>query len=105
MLCKGILERKLLKCKLQITPFNEVEIAERKNKVAAHLGISILDANYLVFTGEAINTTYQLGNEQINILFKDGSIKDITSIDNPLISNTLSIPVKKFYLCQLANNS
>ncbi len=84
-LCKGILERKLLKCKLQITPFNQMEIAERKNKVAAYLGISLSDANYLVFTGEAINTTYQLGNEQINILFKDGTIKDITNIDNPLV--------------------
>ena len=59
------------------------------------------EAGYFVFTGEAVNTTYKLEDEHINILLKDGTYKDISNVDNPLINQTLSMPVKKFYICQL----
>jgi UDP-3-O-[3-hydroxymyristoyl] glucosamine N-acyltransferase len=38
-------------------------------------------------------------DERINILFKDGSVKDISQIDNALIHQQLSGPVKKYYIC------
>ncbi len=40
-------------------------------------------------------------DEQINILFKDGTVRDISQVDNALIHRTLSSPVKKFYICYL----
>ncbi|HEX6846049.1 MAG TPA: phosphohydrolase, partial [Chitinophagaceae bacterium] len=58
-------------------------------------------ADYFVFTGEAINTTYNPEDERINILFKDGSVKDISKVDNALIHRHLSSPVKKHYICYL----
>ena len=65
------------------------------------LNINEKDASYLVFTGEAINSTYNPYNEKINILFKDGSVKDISQVDNALIQHNLSGAVKKFYICYL----
>ena len=65
------------------------------------LGISVEEVDYFVFTGEAINTTYKLEDEHINILFKNETVKDISKVDNPLIHQTLSVPVKKFYICYL----
>jgi hypothetical protein len=59
------------------------------------------EADYFVFTGEAINTTYNPEDERINILFKDGSVKDISKVDNALIHQHLSSPVKKHYICYL----
>jgi hypothetical protein len=37
--------------------------------------------------------------EQINILFKDGSVKNISEVDNALINQSLFGAVKKFYIC------
>jgi hypothetical protein len=59
------------------------------------------DLSYVCFTGEASNTLYQTRDERIQVLFKDGSVKDITRIDNALIQENLSTPVKKFYICML----
>jgi len=33
--------------------------------------------------------------------FKNGSYRDISQVDDPLIHKTLSMPVKKFYICEL----
>ena len=100
-LCKNLLKRNLLKCKLQTKRFGDNIIQQKKQAIMKELNISAEEADYFVFTGEAINTTYKLGNEHINILFKDDSIKDISKVDNPLIHQTLSMPVKKFYICYL----
>jgi len=62
--------------------------------------ISLHEAGYFVFTGEAMNTTYTLKDEQINILYKNRVFRDISKVDDALIHKTLSMPVKKFYICQ-----
>ncbi|MEP6512991.1 MAG: HD domain-containing protein [Parafilimonas sp.] len=100
-LCLNLLNRKLLRCKLQAEPFAEDFAESKRKEVMHHLGITEDESCYFVFTGEAVNTTYQLKDERINILLKDGSVKDISGVDNPLIHETLSVPVKKFYICQL----
>ena len=66
------------------------------------LNVGEEDASYFVFTGEADNTMYNMGDDKINILFKDGVVKDIANIDNPLIHQTISAPIKKFYICSLS---
>jgi hypothetical protein len=99
VLCRSLVDRELLKIKLQTEPFNETTIQEKRCEVAKCLQVSEKEAEYFVFTGEAINTTYDTSEERINILFKDGSIKDISQIDNALIHYQLSGPVKKYYIC------
>ena len=98
-LCRGILDRKLLKIKLEAQPFIKEEMHQRLNKTCQLLGVDEQDAAYLCFTGEAVNTMYKTYDEQINILFKNGQVKNISQVDNALIHKTLSSPVKKFYIC------
>jgi HD superfamily phosphohydrolase len=98
-LCRGLVDRRLLKIKLQGTPFDEKFLQEKKQEVIRKLNISEEDAGYFVFTGEATNTTYDPKDERINILFKDGSVKDISQVDNALIHQHLASPVKKYYIC------
>lgn len=100
-LCYNLLNRQLFHCQLQAAPFDEQLVVQQQAAIAQKMGISVEEAGYFVFTGEAVNTTYQLGDERINMLFKDGSVKDISQVDNPLIHQTLSTPVKKFYICSL----
>lgn len=101
ILCKGLVDRKLYKVKLQADAFDNSFVNEKKNELQQKLGISTEEAHYFVFTGEAINTTYNPDDERINILFKDGSVKDISKVDNALIHQHLSSPVKKQYICYL----
>jgi hypothetical protein len=100
LLCTGLLNRNLLKCRLQTAAFDEGTIMEKRKRLAQQLNISMDEAAYFVFTGEAVNTTYTLGDEHINIFFRDQTVRDISKVDNPLIHQTLSMPVKKFYICE-----
>ena len=100
-LCSGLVDRKLLKVKLQAEPFTETELARRRKETALKMDISEEDAAYFVFTGEAMNTTYNPFDEHIRILYKDGFVTDISKVDNALIHQQVSSPVKKYYLCYL----
>ena len=100
-LCKRLLNRQLLKIKLQAEPFEAAEVQEKLADAAKQLGVDESIASYSVFTGTANNTMYQSQDERINILFKDGTVKDIAAIDNSLIHQTISAPIKKFYICSL----
>ena len=101
LLCRSLVDRTLFKVILRSEPFESDRIQAKKKEIAAYAGIREEDASYLVFTGEAINTTYNLLDERINIIFKDGSIKDISQVDNALIHQQLSGTIKKFYICYL----
>lgn len=101
-LCDGIINRHLFKVKIQTDPFSPLMVEDFRNKIGNKLGISKHDSEYLAFTGEMVSTTYNPYDERIQILFKDGSVKDISEVDNALIHQTLSSPVKKFYICYLA---
>lgn len=101
-LCRHLVERKLLKIKLQSEAFEEKLTKEKTEAVCASLGINEKEAGYFVFTGIASNTTYDPGDERINILFKEGTIKDISAVDNALISVKSGLAygeVKKHYIC------
>ncbi|MBD0284423.1 MAG: HD domain-containing protein [Flavisolibacter sp.] len=100
-LSKGLVDRKLLKIKFQAKPYNDEEVRALQTDTAQRLKISEEEAAYFVFTGEAVNTTYNPLDEHIKILYKEGAISDISRVDNALIHQQLSSPVKKYYLCYL----
>ena len=100
-LCKGLVDRKLLKVKFQSDPFASDVVEHMQRETAARLGISPDEARYFAFTGEAVNTTYNPFDEHIKVLFKDGTVSDISKVDNALIHQRISAPVKKYYLCVL----
>jgi HD superfamily phosphohydrolase len=100
-LCKGLVDRKLLKVKLQGDPFDQLLVSALRKDTAKRLKISEEEAVYLVFTGEAVNTTYNPYDEHIQVLYKDGTVSDISKVDNALIHQQVSAPVKKYYLCHL----
>jgi len=99
ILCRCLVERKLFKIKIQTDPFDSAEVEEKRKMICKILDISGKDSDYFVFTGETSNTTYDPLDERINILFKDGSVKDISRVDNALIHQDLSSTIKKYYFC------
>ena len=100
-LCKGLVNRKLLKIKFQSEPFDPLLTDALQTDVAQRLKIRKEEAAYFIFTGEAVNTTYNPLDEHIKILYRDGTVSDISKVDNALIHQQVSAPVKKYYLCYL----
>ena len=103
-LSKNLLNRNMLKTKLQMQPFSEKEIEVIKQKVKEQFSLTEEEVSYFVFNGIAENRMYNPGNERINILFKDGTVRDISEIEYGLIHKAIESPVKKFYLCHPALN-
>ncbi len=98
-LCNGIINRDLLKVQYFNAPVDEILLQEKKTAAQKKLNLSNEEAEWVVFTGEAASRTYNFENEKIHILFKDGSVKDISEVDDALINQNLSGKVKKYYIC------
>ena len=98
-LCRGIIDRQLLKVKYSSSPADENMALNKKAEAMARLDISADDAEWLVFTGVAGNSTYDFENKQIKILFKDGAVKNISQVDDALINESLRGNLKKYYIC------
>ncbi|MEO6845249.1 MAG: HD domain-containing protein [Ginsengibacter sp.] len=99
LLCKSIINRHLLKILYSAHEIPGELINEKKNIAINYLKLRKEEADYIVFTGETENKTYNNKTEHINILFKNGDIKDISEVDNALINQSLFDSVKKFYIC------
>ncbi|MBL7702433.1 MAG: HD domain-containing protein [Ferruginibacter sp.] len=100
-LCKGIINRQLLKVQYFGTPVDEAVVQQKIAEACNQLNISPAQAAWLVFADEVESSTYNPDNEHIHILFKDGTVKDISEVDNALINQNLMGKVKKYYICYL----
>src|SRR6202008_5141483 len=89
-LSRCLVERRLFKVKFQASPFSKEDVESVTKEVCTRLGIPAKEATYFVLTGEATNTTYNSSDERITILFKDGVVRDISALDNALITHNLS---------------
>ncbi len=98
-LCNGIINRTLLKIKYFSAPITDHLLEEKTQEAQQQLNLSKEDAAWLVFSGLASSSTYNFDNENIKILFKDGTVKDITAVDNALINENIRGIVKKYYIC------
>ena len=98
-LCRGIINRNLLKVQFFTEPVPGQLIAEKITDTCKKLTLSADDAAWLVFSGEVSSSTYNLEEEHIHILFKTGEVKDISQVDNALINQNLMGKVKKYYIC------
>ena len=96
---KGSLTVNYFKIKYFGEPVAEELIAQTMATVLEELQVSTEDARWLVFTGEAVSNTYNFEDEHIHILFKDGTVKDISEVDNALINQNMKSKVKKYYIC------
>ncbi|MDE1193413.1 MAG: HD domain-containing protein [Arachidicoccus sp.] len=102
-LSRNVLNRILLKCKLESEPISEQLIQSKIEKTKERFSLSGNEISYFVFTGETTNTIYNVNDENILMQMKDGSLKELSALENSLIHQTLSAPVKKFYICYPKN--
>ena len=98
-LCKSLINRELFKVVLQKNKFKKSDIEELKNKVKKKHKFSDEEVKYLVFSDSTTNSAYNMENDQINILPKDGMVLDIANASDQLNISQLAQTVVKYYLC------
>ncbi len=99
LLCQAVLDRRLFKLEMRRDPIPLEEIHRHRLKLEEKYGVSEEDSGFLAFTGEATNTLYDPYDERINIRYRNGTVRDISGVDDPLIQQNMSHPIKKFYIC------
>ena len=57
------------------------------------------ECDYFVIRDRLINNAYNMRSDKINILFKDGTVKDIAEAADTLNILSMSEPVEKYFLC------
>lgn len=93
-----LINRRLFKIEMQYNPFSEEVIKKLKSKTAERFNISNEETAYLVFGNSISIHAYDESYDRINILFKNGEIKDISEASDLLNHDVLSKKVKKYYL-------
>lgn len=100
-----MLDRNLLKVDIRNNPFTSAEVAAKKNFLLQNSGLNKEQINYFVFTDSIENSTYNFRQDEINILQKDGSVREISETADLLNSAGLKGPVEKHYLCYLSKQN
>lgn len=105
LLSHNMLNRKLFKIDLQNAPFDEDKIEIIKNGIKADYELNDQQLKYLVFSDYISNKAYSAKNENIQILFKNQDVTDITEASDMLNLSILSKTVKKYFLCYPKQNN
>ncbi len=98
-LCENLIERKLYKIEIQNEAFEKKYIAGIKKIVQQKLGLNEEEIKYFVFDNSVSNEIYNVSKIGINILFRNGKIKDISAASDQLNVEVLNKTVKKYFLC------
>jgi HD superfamily phosphohydrolase len=98
-LSKMILNRKLLKIKVQNTAFKTSEIDKEIDIARQHYNITKEETEYFVFSDKISNSTYNIEKANINILMKNTDVIDITSASDQFNIDALKKTINKYFLC------
>ena len=98
-LSKSLINRNLPKVMIQNEPFTENQLLTIKQKVKEKLNFSEAALDYFVYHGEICNQAYDSTKNNIQIIYKNGSLKDVTEASDHLNILALSNPVYKYYIC------
>jgi len=97
-LATDLVERRNLRIQLQNIPWDDTRVTALREQVAEQLGIPAADAAHFVITGNIVNNAYDPAKDHIELLYKDGTTRDIAEASDNLGIAALARPVEKWYL-------
>lgn len=99
VLCGDFTGRRLFKVEVGYDKTDKAVVEERVKKYSIHFGITDEEARY--FLGDELVTTdtYSLKDDNINILLKDGKVKDVAEVSDMLNIEVLTKKVQKHFFC------
>lgn len=98
-LSKRLVDRHLFRIEMSSEPFDEEYVSLIREKISRQLGLSIEEADYFLLHDVSSNHAYHPKKPAINIVYKDGTVKDISVASDQLNITMLSQPVVKHFIC------
>jgi len=98
-LATDMLDRRIFQVEVHEEPISEERISQLQQEIAQKMGIPLEDAHYLMKVVTLSKDMYSPDEDSIDILYKDGTIRDITEASELLNVELLSRKVSKYYLC------
>ena len=99
-LASDMLDRHIFKAHVSEQPFSDEDIDRTAHDIATSIGIGTDEARrYMMSTGTMQKDMYSVDDDAIDILYKDGTIRNILDASEILNVQLLSRKVRKYYLC------
>ena len=99
MLAKDMLDRNIFKVEVSNEPITAEREETLREQLSQTFGISKEETNYLFSVNTIQKDMYDVNDDRISILFKDGTTKDIAESSEILNVGLLSKKIRKYYLC------
>ena len=104
LLSKGLINRQLFKIEIASVPFEKKYLKDKIKAFSQKHKIPEEDASYLISSDIISTNMYSEIDDSIDILFKNGEIRDISCASDMLNIQLLSKKVNKYYLCFLRDS-
>ncbi|MGB4415101.1 MAG: HD domain-containing protein [Paludibacter sp.] len=98
-LCKDFTNRRLFKVEINTEPTDIITQSQYLEQYKRHFNIDDHDAQYFMGDEVVSTDTYSPEDDNINILFKDGTVKDIVDASDMLNITVLTKQVEKHFFC------
>ena len=98
-LSKGIINRNIFKLEISNDPIPEEVLNKKLFEIQEKLNLNREDAEFLIAQKIVSNHLYSKGETGIDIIYSDGSTKNISQASDMFNLDLLSKKVSKFYFC------
>jgi len=98
-LCKAFTNRRLFKVEIGSERISESVRLQHLTQYQRHFGVTTIEAEYFMGDETVSTDTYKPEDDNINILYKDGTIKDIAEASDMLNISVLTKKVEKHFFC------
>jgi HD superfamily phosphohydrolase len=98
-LCNDFVTRKLFQVDITNEPADKQLVADLSSTASNKYNITDNEVNYFVFTGSITNNAYRVGDGNIGVLMKDGSVIDIATASDYSNLEALAKTIEKYILC------
>ncbi len=101
ILSEGMVDRKLFKIEIREEKISGERVSEHLQSYRKRFGISEHEATYFVALDSVATDMYDKQDDSIGILYKDGTVKDISKASDMLNIELLAKKVEKYYFAYL----
>jgi uncharacterized protein len=98
-LCTSLINRHLYKVLIQNEPFDRSFIEAIRSEVLKKFDLSEDESGYFIIEDIVTNSAYSLNDDKIKIMFRDGTLMDVSEASDQLNISVLSSEVSKYVLC------
>ena len=99
ILATNLIHRNIFQVEVHEQPITEERLADLRKEISEKTGIDEKDAHYLMNVSVIQKDMYDVNDDRIGILYKDGTIRDIAESSEILNISLLSKKIRKYYLC------